>query len=88
MSAKDQVLMLLHQSTGWVSATDLLKWVGYSSASKFLHLVLRPLHKARLIEFDAEQRRARISPRGANEVEEKRRAESKGVKKARRARRR
>jgi hypothetical protein len=33
--------------------------------------VLTPLHEARLIEFDAEQRRAQISPRGAREVEER-----------------
>ncbi len=30
-----------------------------------------PLHKGRLIEFDAKHGRARISPRGAKEVEEK-----------------
>jgi len=30
-----------------------------------------PLHKGRLIEFDAKQGRVQISPRGAKEVEEK-----------------
>jgi hypothetical protein len=71
MSAKNQVLTLLHHSTGWVPAKDLLRWVEYSSASMFRHSVLKPLHKERLIEFDAENGRARITPRGAREVEDK-----------------
>jgi hypothetical protein len=70
MSAKNQVLVLLHHSTGWVSATDLLKWVEYSNASMFRSKVLRPLHSERLIEFNAEQGLARISPLGAKMVEE------------------
>jgi hypothetical protein len=44
-------------------ATDLLKWVEYSNASLFRTSVLMPLHKERLIEFDAAKSRARISPR-------------------------
>ena len=71
MSAKNQVLMFLHHSAGWISSTDLFKWVEYSNPSMFVSSVLRPLHEARLIEFDAVQRRARISPRGAKEVEQK-----------------
>jgi hypothetical protein len=71
MSAKNQVLMFLHHSTGWVPATDLFNWIEYSNASNFRRLVLTPLHKARLIEFDTKLARARISPAGAKEVEEK-----------------
>jgi hypothetical protein len=70
ITAKNQVLLLLHHSFGWVSESDLFKWVDYSNASMFRSAVLRPLHKARLIEFDEKQGRARISPRGAKEVEE------------------
>jgi hypothetical protein len=70
MAAKDQVLMLLHHSTGWVLTTDLFKWVEYSNASMFRSKVLTLLHKARLIEFDGNRRLARISPRGAKLVEE------------------
>ncbi|UPJ48688.1 hypothetical protein IVB30_37640 [Bradyrhizobium sp. 200] len=70
MSAKIQVLVLLQHSTGWVSATDLLKWVEYSNASMFRSKVLRPLHKDRLIEFDDKNLRASISPLGARKVEE------------------
>jgi hypothetical protein len=70
MGAKDQVLILLHHSTGWVPTNDLLKWVEYSNASMFRSSVLMPLHKARLIEFDGNRGLARISPRGAKLVEE------------------
>jgi hypothetical protein len=70
MSARKQVLMLLHHSTGWVAVPDLLKWIEYSNGSMFRSRVLSPLHKGRLIEFDPKQGRARISPRGVVEVEE------------------
>jgi hypothetical protein len=70
MNAKNQVLIFLHHSTGWVSVMDLFNWVEYSNASVFRSSVLKPLHKARLIEFDAEGGRARISPLGTKLVEE------------------
>jgi hypothetical protein len=60
MTAKNQVLMLLHNhSTAWATATDLLTWVEYSNGSAFRRSVLTPLHKERLIEFDSKQDRAR-----------------------------
>ena len=71
MSAKDQALTLLHHSTGWVPATDLFKWVEYSNASVFRSNVLIQLHRARLIEYDAQRGLARISPLGARDVEER-----------------
>ena len=71
MSAKNQVLVLLHDSTGWVSAGDLFGCIQYSNGSIFRSSVLKPLHTDRFIEFDADQDRAQISPRGAREVEEK-----------------
>jgi hypothetical protein len=70
VQAKDQVLMLLHHSTGWVSTDDLFKWVEYSNPSMFRTTVMRPLHKGRLIEHDVAQKRARISPSGSKVVEE------------------
>jgi hypothetical protein len=70
MTAKNQVLMLLHHSTGWVSAADLLTWVGYSKPSNFRFAVLKPLHDARLIEFEGVNQRASISPLGVKKVEE------------------
>jgi hypothetical protein len=70
LTAKNQTLMFLHQSTGWVLAADLVKWIEYSNASTFRRSILAPLHKGRLIEFDIKQGRARISPRGIKEVED------------------
>lgn len=79
MSARDQVLVLLHHSAGWVSAADLRKWIEYSNASVFRSSVLMRLHKERLIEFDAASGQARMSPRGAQEVEEKLLKRAKGA---------
>jgi len=70
MTAKNQILVLLHHGTGWVSASDLFDWVEYSKASMFRTAVLKPLHKDRLIEYDAQNLRARISPLGSKKVEE------------------
>ncbi|MFN3623983.1 MAG: hypothetical protein ACK4TP_07965 [Hyphomicrobium sp.] len=71
LGAKDQVLLFLHHSTGWVAVDDLFKWVEYSNASMFRSAVLKPLHKLRLIEYDADQARARISPKGSKDVEDR-----------------
>lgn len=71
MPAKDQVLVLLHHGTGWVSAADLCSWVEYSNPSVFRKKVLAGLHKARAIEFETTGDRARISPLGAAEVEQR-----------------
>lgn len=68
MSAKDQSLLLMHHSTSWVDVDQLVKWIEYSNAAVFRSKVLQPMHDARLIEFDADNRRARISPKGAKDV--------------------
>lgn len=69
MGAKDQALLFLHHSTGWVAASDLQKWVEYKNTTNFRDNVLSPLHKARLLEFDTRSDRSRISPTGAADVE-------------------
>lgn len=71
MSAKDQVLMLLHHSTGWVRTVDLQIWVEYRNATNFRDKVLGALHKSRQIEFDTGGERAKISPLGSVEVEQR-----------------
>lgn len=71
MCTKDQVLMFLHHSAGWISTDDLFKWTEYSNPSVFRSNVLASLHKKRLIEFDPNRNLARISPLGGAEVEEK-----------------
>jgi hypothetical protein len=67
--AKDQVLLFLHHSTGWVAAAALCRWVEYSNGSVFRAKVLGALHKARHVEFDSAGDRAKISPLGATGVE-------------------
>jgi hypothetical protein len=69
MTAKDQVLLLLHHSSGAMSVDDLLRSVEYRSASDFRSKVLTPLHKARMIEYDRARNDATISPAGARYVE-------------------
>jgi len=69
MKSADQTLLLLHAQRSWVPEEDLLKSTEYSNAAVFRDKVLGTLHRARLIEYDAEGRRAHISPKGSEEVE-------------------
>lgn len=71
MSAKDQTLLLLHQRLGWTSDKDLAASIEYSSTAMFRSRVLDPLHGDRFLEFDREAGRARISPKGSRDVEER-----------------
>lgn len=71
MPKADQALVLLYQTTSWVSEEDLVKWVEYSTLSMFRTRVLEPLHNERLIEYDKKQRRVKISPVGIKRVEDK-----------------
>ena len=70
MKKESQTLVLLYSKPAWVSEQDLCAWVEYSTNSMFRTKILVPLHKARLIEFDATGGRARISPLGAKKVEQ------------------
>jgi hypothetical protein len=70
MRMRDQTLVLLYSKPGWINDDDLFRWVEYSTANNFRTKVLSVLHKERLIEYDAGQRRARISPTGAKKVED------------------
>ena len=69
LSVRDQVLLLLHQSIGWVLKQELADWVEFNKPSMFASRVLRPLHSERLIEFDSISDRARISPLGIDKIE-------------------
>ncbi len=70
LGAADQTLLLLHQALGWIPEADLLRSVEYSNPSVYRSKVLTKLHKARMIEFDKTNGRARISPKGAKYVED------------------
>lgn len=71
LSAKDQALVLLHQSPAWIPQKQLAEWVEYSSAAMFGTRVLKPLHDLRLIEWDKNASQARISPLGVSDVEKR-----------------
>lgn len=70
MNKADQTLVLLYSQNGWTTADSLANWVEYSSTSMYKKRVLVPLHKERLIEFDASQGRACLTPRGIAHTEE------------------
>jgi hypothetical protein len=70
MDKDDQTLVLLYSKPSWVNEPNLFSWVEYSTLTAFRKNILRPLHTKRMIEYDASQRRARISPLGSKHVEE------------------
>ena len=49
--------------------SDLVVWTERKDAALHRRDILRPLHRARLIEYDTEKRTARISPPGIDHVE-------------------
>jgi hypothetical protein len=69
MGKGDQALVLLYSRPSWVDEQDLFVWVEYSTKTMFRRNILEAFHKERLIEYDAKQRRARISPLGTMRVE-------------------
>lgn len=70
LSMKEKALVLLHSTTGPMSDTDIIDFIEHSNASVFRRDVLRPAHKARLIEYDETAGRATISPVGIEEAEQ------------------
>jgi len=69
MNKTDQTLLLLYSKPAWVSEKDLMAWVEYGSLSMFRARILIPSHNTRLIEYDQQLGRVRISPRGSHDVE-------------------
>ncbi|MGZ4185368.1 MAG: hypothetical protein ACXVFA_08605 [Solirubrobacteraceae bacterium] len=69
VSMKDKTLLLLHATTGSVAERDLVTWVEHSNPSVYRRDVLRPSHKAKLIEYDADGRTVQISPLGIEYIE-------------------
>jgi len=60
MSMRDKTLAILYQVAGSVAESDLVNWVEHSNPSAYRRDVLRKAHKAKLIEYDATARTARI----------------------------
>jgi hypothetical protein len=69
-SLKDKTLVLLYGSPDPVAEVDLIKWVEASNPTDYRRRVLRPAHKARLVEYDAATKLVQISPLGVARVEE------------------
>jgi hypothetical protein len=70
MNMRDKTLLLLHASNGEVAEADLVSWLEHSNASVYRRDILRPAHRRRLIEYDANGRTVQISPLGIEEVEQ------------------
>ena len=68
---KDKSLLLLYGSPGPVLEGDLVDWVEYSNPSASKDNILRPAHKAKLIEFDEITGLVHLSPTGIKYVEDK-----------------
>lgn len=68
---RDQILLLLYAEPGWVSTANLCEWTEYSNLSTFRKSVLAKLHSERLIEHDQRAKRAQISPKGVQFVEDR-----------------
>ena len=70
MEKGNQTLLLLYTEPSWVAEKDLMTWVEYSTLPMFRTRILERFHKLRYIEYDKKERRAKISPRGVEEVEQ------------------
>jgi hypothetical protein len=69
LSSKDKALVLLHATAGQMDEHDLVDFVEHSNPSVFRRDVLRPAHKAKLIEYDQSAGTVTISPLGVEHVE-------------------
>jgi len=70
LKAKDQALLLLYSSSdSAVLLEDLCEWVEYSNPALFKSVVIRDLHKQRLLEFDKDSESIILSPKGVQYVE-------------------
>lgn len=66
---KQQTLVLMLTETGEVLETSLLQWLEHRSVTDYRKNVLRPMHKARLIDYDTTKRTVRLLPPGVASAE-------------------
>lgn len=66
---KQQSLLLLLTETGEVGETDLVRWLEHKSVTDYRKSVLKPMHKDRLIHYDAGRRTVRLLPPGVTAAE-------------------
>lgn len=70
LTRKQQTLVLLASEHGEVAEDDLRRWLEHTNKSALRRDVLRPLHKARLIEFNAPDGKVRLLPPGVAAADE------------------
>ena len=71
LSYKDKSLLLLYSaSESGVLLEDLFGWVEHSNMTVYKRDVIRPLHRARLVEHETEADLVYISPLGVKQVEQ------------------
>lgn len=71
LSRTNLVLILLYGTTGPVSDEELARWIEHPKLTYFQRDVLRPAHRARLVEFDEGNGLVHLSPLGMELVEKK-----------------
>lgn len=69
LSWKEQTMILLLANDGPVAEGELFGWLEHSNLSNFRGNVLRPMHAARLIEYDEDTRKVSILPPGVRAAE-------------------
>ena len=69
MVAKDKVLLILYHSAQAMPEAQIRENVEYANPTNFRKLVLTPLHRKKLIEFDRKSGNAEILPPGVDRVE-------------------
>ena len=71
LSKADQSILLLYSDGGWIDEKNLALWVEYQNLTQYRRRVLTPLHAQRMIEYDGNLRRAHLTPRGSDGVEQR-----------------
>lgn len=66
LSARDQTLLLLFTQATPLTSRTLSTWIEYSNPSVYRRKVLEPMHKDRVIEFNATTDAVTLSPRGSH----------------------
>ena len=66
---KQKMLVLLVSAAGDVKEADLLRWIEHTNPARFRRDVLRPAHRAKLIEYDEAAGLIRLLPPGVEQAE-------------------
>jgi len=70
LTLKQQMLVLLVSEPGDVKEADLIKWMERPNLARFRRDVLRPAHKAKLIEHDEKSGLVKLLPPGVEQAEQ------------------